>query len=311
MMTQHTFHIHLKGRVQGVGFRPFVYRLALQHGLKGQVLNAPDGVHIEFNAAPEQARHFFEQVTRQAPRLSHISGQHLQELPTKFFDTFAIVSSDTAAEADLLLSPDFALCADCRRELQAAGDVRHGYAFITCTLCGPRFSIVESLPYDRPLTAMRDFDMCPRCAAEYENPLDRRYFSQTNSCPDCGVQLFFEKNGSGETIFHQAPALEKTLEMLRSGQTVAVKGIGGYLLLCDATDAAAIQNLRQRKHRPAKPFAVLYPSLELLRGDALVRPEEEDLLIGPVSPIVLLRLLPSPASGLAAELIAQIGRAHV
>lgn len=305
-----TYHIHLKGMVQGVGFRPYVYRLAQEQGLKGWVQNAPDGVHIELNASPERARQFFEKILSDAPSLAQITDRSLREIPGKFFDTFAIVHSETGAHADLMLTPDFGLCADCRRELHTASDRRFGYPFITCVNCGPRFSIVEGLPYDRPLTSMRDFRMCPGCAAEYGNPFDRRYFSQTNSCPVCGIRLFFEDFAKNEVIDNQEQAIERTLDALRSGQITAVKGIGGYLLLCDATDAEAVQTLRHRKHRPSKPFAVLYPDLDILGSDAIVRPQEAALLTGPVSPIVLLRLRDRPATGLATALTAP-GLGHI
>ncbi len=304
MKAETTFHLHLKGRVQGVGFRPFVYRLAHGLGLKGQVRNAFDGVHIDCNGTRDTAEHFLQKILLEAPENARITASSLQESPATFFDTFSIVHSDHTADADLLLAPDFALCADCRQELKTAGDRRSGYPFITCTNCGPRFSILESLPYDRELTTMRDFAICPACAAEYARASDRRYYSQTNSCPDCGIQLAFEHFSAGERTDDQARALERSLDLLKSGRILAVKGIGGFLLLCDATDEQAVMRLRARKVRPAKPFAVLYPSLEALRGDALVRPEEAEMLSGPVSPVVLLQLLDRQQSGLAAGCIA-------
>lgn len=310
MNAESSFHIHLKGRVQGVGFRPFVYRLAQTFGLKGQVRNTSNGVHIDCNATRDMADRFLEKILTETPENARITNSSLQEVPAMFFDTFTIVHSDDAADAELLLSPDFAMCGDCRRELHDQRDRRFAYAFITCTNCGPRFSISERLPYDRELTAMRDFRMCPVCATEYDLPTDRRYYSQTNSCPECGIQLFFEDFTTGESTDNQVDALEYTLDRLRSGQVVAAKGIGGFLLLCDATNPEAVMRQRERKSRPAKPFAVLYPNLEMLAGDVILRPEEEKMLTGPVSPILVLKLREAPASGVSIESVAP-GLGHI
>lgn len=292
-----SFHIHICGQVQGVGFRPFVWRLATEWGLQGWVNNAADGVHIVVNASAERASAFMEALQVQAPSLSRITRATLIEIPAQAFEGFSIVSSDSDAEPNLLLSPDFALCEDCRRELHQAGNRRYAYAFITCTNCGPRFSIVDGLPYDREHTAMRDFEMCPDCRAEYESVSDRRYYSQTNSCAVCGVQLSFYSPG-GEVIHEGALAL--ALEALWQGKILAVKGIGGFLLMCDATNKQAINTLRERKHRPSKPFAVLYPNEQTLGADVDLWPEATALLRSAAAPIVLLPLLDKPASGIAA-----------
>lgn len=310
MNSETTFHIHLKGRVQGVGFRPFVYRLAQTLGMKGQVRNTSDGVHIHCNATAEAADRFVKKILAEAPENARITTHSLLEAPAMFFDSFTIVHSDDAADSDLLLAPDFAMCGDCRRELADRNNRRFAYPFITCTNCGPRFSISEKLPYDRKLTTMRDFAMCPACAAEYDLPTDRRYYSQTNSCPECGIRLFFEHFETGERTGDQADALKRTVELLQSGHVVALKGVGGFLLLGDATDREAVMRLRARKSRPAKPFAVLYPDLAVLAGDAVLQPEEEKMLTGPVSPIVLLKLRDAPASGISIETVAP-GLGHI
>ena len=299
-----TFHIHITGQVQGVGFRPFVYQQAVAFGLSGWVLNAADGVHIEFNADPAKAEAFYRAVLQQAPRLACITGHRLEEVEVRAYRDFSIRESDAEAEVSVLPTPDFALCEDCRRELLDPADRRYRYPFITCTLCGPRYSIVRQLPYDRHVTTMAEFEMCAPCAREYGDPADRRYFSQTNSCGSCGISLTLCDQDrrllevGPDKLFPQLTAL------LESGAILAVKGIGGYLLMCDATKGEAVQELRRRKHRPSKPFAVMYPDLKSLQDDASVSPSAAALLLGPVAPIVLLPLLPTPASGLATSAVA-------
>lgn len=290
--------------MQGVGFRPFVYQLASKLGLPGWVNNTIDGVHIEFNATPGEAERFFRQLQVQAPPLSRITAQEMKPAPPQFFEDFRIIKSEDAGEADLLLTPDFALCRDCRAELVRQKDRRFQYAFITCTNCGPRFSIVEALPYDRERTAMAPFRMCAPCREEYEDPLDRRYYSQTNSCRDCGVSLvFFSVEAPLETLPNEA-ALDAAVAAIRRGGIVAVKGIGGFLLMVDAANPDAVQRLRKRKRRPGKPFALMYPDLGMLKGDAEVPPQGEVLLQGAVSPILLLKTHRQPASGLDLDGIA-------
>ncbi|MEI6412553.1 MAG: acylphosphatase, partial [Bacteroidota bacterium] len=279
----YSFHIHLRGRVQGVGFRPFVYRLAQAWGLNGMVCNAPDGVHIELDAPEETAQKFYQALLEQAPRLSLITAATFSKTTARLFKNFSIAESDEQAAPEVLLTPDFALCPDCRAELQSPENRRQGYAFITCTNCGPRYSIVNGLPYDRPLTTMQPFEMCPACQVEYNDPLDRRYYSQTNSCPDCGIQLsvFPDADLGKET------AIDFAIRQLSAGKVLAVKGIGGYLLMCDATNASSVRTLRARKHRPSKPFAVLYANLEMLAADVELQSDEIQALTGAVAPIVL------------------------
>ncbi|MFN7116294.1 MAG: carbamoyltransferase HypF [Saprospiraceae bacterium] len=299
-MRSSTFHIHITGQVQGVGFRPYVFRLAQQAGLKGWVNNAPDGVHIEFNAEAEQAQQFYNIIIEQAPALARILTHTMQEVAPQIFNDFQIVESQAETEANLLLTPDFALCNDCRRELHDVINRRYGYPFITCTNCGPRFSIVQQLPYDRERTTMQSFIMCSACATEYHDVRDRRYFSQTNSCPSCGIQLqLFDNEGN----ILENP-LQTAITLLQNGKIGAVKGIGGYLLLCDATNAAAIQLLRKRKHRPTKPLALLYPNITMLQEDVILSDAEKDLLQSPAAPIVLLSLKDKIASQIQTEWIA-------
>ncbi|MCC6411670.1 MAG: carbamoyltransferase HypF, partial [Saprospiraceae bacterium] len=268
MNGQTTFHIHLRGRVQGVGFRPFVCRLAASFGLTGSVRNGADGVHVVFNARPEEAQAFFQQTVSDAPAQSIVNGADLWETNPQHFSNFSIAPSDQAPASGLLLTPDFALCNACKMELLAPLNRRYRYAFITCTQCGPRYSILTGLPYDREQTAMVDFDMCETCLQEYNDPADKRFLSQTNSCPKCGVNLLFSTATDLTEVLPGDP-LENAVEKLKNGDIVAVKGVGGYLLLCDATNAATVEMLRKRKQRPTKPFAVLYPDVDVLAGDAM------------------------------------------
>ena len=297
---QHTYHLHIAGQVQGVGFRPFVWRLAQQVALQGWVNNTTDGVHVLFNAREETARAFVQALLEQAPPLSRITHHVLQAVKKQEFSDFKIVHSTDEAPPNLLLTPDFGICDDCCRELQDPSNRRHGYPFITCTNCGPRFSIVTGLPYDRERTTMQAFQQCAACQLEYDNPADRRYYSQTNSCPECGIQLAFTEAGSRPNT----PPLESALACLLAGKILAVKGIGGYLLLCDATDESALETLRIRKRRPDKPFALLYANLQELEKDALVTESEYKILISPQAPILLLPLREKPASGLCSKQVA-------
>lgn len=303
-MHEQALHLHIQGQVQGVGFRPFVYRLALEMGLKGWVNNGVDGVHIEVSGAVDIIQYFSQRIVAEAPALARITAVHQRVLPFQTFPDFRIIASESLSSIpQLLLTPDFGLCTDCKRELHQASNFRYQYSFITCTNCGPRYSIITGLPYDRPLTTMQDFGMCPTCQAEYDDPLNRRYYSQTNSCPTCGIQLQYVE-GKNNTSENNEVALQAAIAALDAGKIVAVKGIGGFLLLVDATNVQAIQTLRQRKQRPSKPFALLYPNLESLASDVIVSPQAGAALQSSVAPIVLLPLQPQPKSGVQVALLA-------
>ncbi|MEO1258427.1 MAG: carbamoyltransferase HypF [Bacteroidota bacterium] len=284
-----TWHIHIEGQVQGVGFRPFVFVLAQSLELKGWVNNTVDGVHIVFNAEEEKALVFKNKITQQAPRLSRITSIQLYKFKEQSFDDFQIVHSKDEGEPNLLLTPDFALCEDCREELHQAKDRRYAYPFITCTNCGPRYSIIHRLPYDRVNTKMDVFQMCPTCSAEYENPLDRRYYSQTNSCLDCGIELTLFDSGKKAISATMEEIIDRVAHLWEAGKIIAVKGIGGYLLTCDASNDAAILELRKRKYRPSKPFALMIPEVASLK-DVQVEPEVVQEMKSSVSPIVLLEV---------------------
>lgn len=295
-----TFHIHIRGQIQGVGFRPYVFRLAEQFGLKGWVNNASDGVHVEFNAGWEDAKKFYDTLIQSAPTLSKIISHEIKEVSPQSFHHFEILPSEDHLKADLLLTPDFALCEDCRQELKNAANRRFYYPFITCINCGPRFSIIKKLPYDRERTTMEGFEMCPACQTEYNDIKDRRYFSQTNSCATCGVQLqLLDKEG--HILLNP---LQNAIQLLKDGRIGAIKGIGGYLLLCDATNAETIQSLRERKCRPTKPLALLYPDLAVLGGDVNLHQLEKNLLQSPAAPIMLLHLKNQISSNIQLDLIA-------
>ncbi|MEM1318884.1 MAG: carbamoyltransferase HypF [Bacteroidota bacterium] len=299
-----TWHIHIEGQVQGLGFRPFVFLLAERMGLKGWVNNGADGVHVEFNAEEALAERFYEDLIREAPALARITQHSMQAIPLKAFNRFSIVHSKAEASPRLLLTPDFALCDACRRDLRTEGNRRHDYAFTTCTQCGPRYSIIHQLPYDRESTTMDTFPMCPACQAEYDNPRDRRYYSQTNSCSDCGIQLsLYNATGMKEEVAAKE-LIQQVVALWSAGQIVAIKGIGGYLLTCDASHAETLARLRERKHRPSKAFALMFPDLETLEEVADVGKKATQALQSEVAPIVILPLKAAAETDLCLDQIA-------
>ncbi|MBP9195858.1 MAG: carbamoyltransferase HypF, partial [Saprospiraceae bacterium] len=241
-----TRHIHIKGRVQGVGFRPAVYRLASSLQLKGKVVNADDGVHIYINADQSETDLFLMQLKSGLPAMAVISDIQTEQVDYIPFHSFSIAKEEKQHSFDMWITPDLAICPDCRQSLYWEGDHRKGYAFTTCVNCGPRYSIIQSLPYERENTTMHYLKACPSCEAEYTNPKDLRFYSQTNSCPSCAVKMQWwnEKQQCLSTDQNEMVAL--TIDALNKGNIVAVKGIGGYLLLCDATDANVIRTLRKR-----------------------------------------------------------------
>lgn len=284
-----TYHIHITGIVQGVGFRPLVYQLATEMGLTGWVNNSGDGVHIVINATEPEAENFYAKVWQGAPALATICQHAMQQTGHQPYAQFSIEHSATDAAPTVPLTPDFALCQACTTEMHSPSDRRYGYPFTTCTHCGPRYSIATQLPYDREHTTMAVFEMCPACWAEYKNPSDRRYHAQTNSCPDCGIQLQLYNNQAEKLLNDNATVLDAITQQLAAGSILAIKGIGGYLLLCDATNTHSINLLRQRKHRPAKPFAVMFADIESATNHAHISGAERECLLSPVSPVVLLQ----------------------
>ncbi len=279
--------ILVRGVVQGVGFRPFVYRLATDAGLSGWVRNTSEGVHIEVEGPRRLTGVFLRELRENAPPLAHIEEVTTEELPHRGFAQFEIRDSLFEEGKSQLVSPDVATCSACLEELLDTSDRRHRYAFTNCTNCGPRFTIIKDMPYDRPNTTMRSFTMCPTCQAEYDDPLDRRFHAQPNACPSCGPSLSL-LDAHGATLECVDP-LARTSALLKGGAIVAVKGLGGFLLACDATSPRVVGLLRDRKQRPAKPFAVMVPDLEVAARHCDFSQQESSLLASPAAPIVLAR----------------------
>ncbi len=284
------YHIHIEGQVQGVGFRPHVYRLAKKSGLKGWVNNGVDGVHIEVAGDEQTIRKFTLEILQHPPENARIVFHTLRKIQASRYDDFRITESSTAGVPNLLLTPDLGLCDSCRKEILDPTDRRSQYAFTTCIHCGPRYSIIQRLPYDRESTTMHSFEQCDPCEAEYHDPEDRRYFSQTNSCSACGISLRLLDNQGKLISMSQEAILSLICAGLAFGKIICIKGIGGFLLLTDATNKESIRMLRKRKHRPGKPFALLYPNIDRIKEDAYVSSEEETQLASIESPIVLLRV---------------------
>jgi len=284
--------ITLTGHVQGVGFRPFVYRLAMQHQLTGYVQNRLGEVDIVACGHPDSLEKFHVDLIEQAPPLAKPRVTNFEQVDSVGFAAFEIISSCSDANARVFVPADNFMCEDCRTELHDPGDRRYHYPFINCTQCGPRYTLIESLPYDRPNTSMDRFDLCEGCRAEYEDPTDRRFHAEPIACPDCGPGLDFEKGGYSE-FSDPDTEINVAVRELQDGSIVAVKGIGGYHLMVDARNAAAVESLRIRKQRPSKPLAVMFPmrggdGLDAVRDAAVVDDLEAETLLDSSRPIVLV-----------------------
>jgi hydrogenase maturation protein HypF len=300
--------VHITGVVQGVGFRPFVYGLAQRFDLTGWVRNASSGVDIEIDGPAGALDAFTRALADELPPLAHIDRLETAERPANGFTRFDILESQPEAGAFQPISPDIAVCDDCLRELFDPADRRYRYPFINCTNCGPRFTIIGDIPYDRPLTTMAAFPLCEQCSSEYGDPLDRRFHAQPVACPECGPRLWLEyvgrERGKHEGLppqpwrqgvergKHGDLPLREARRLLARGHIVAVKGLGGFHLACDATDAAAVAELRRRKLRVDKPFAVMMPDMTAVRRHCIVSADEEELLTSRARPIVILARRP-------------------
>ncbi len=282
--------ISIRGAVQGVGFRPFVYRLASGLGINGCVLNSPQGVLIEAEGRRAVLEEFAARVVKEKPERSYIQGMETSYLDPVGFTNFEIRESGQNGEKSAVVLPDIATCPECISEIFDPSNRRYLYPFTNCTNCGPRFSIVRALPYDRSSTTMDSFEMCDECRSEYENPADRRFHAQPNACPKCGPHLELWDD-SGKLLNDHHEALLRAAEAIRAGKIVGLKGLGGFQLIVDARNDDAIRRLRARKHREEKPFAVMYPSLDLVKQTCEVSDSEERLLLSPEAPIVLLKRL--------------------
>jgi hydrogenase maturation protein HypF len=273
--------IKIEGVVQGVGFRPFVFRLAAEFGIRGWVLNSSEGVTIWAEAPEETVQGFYGAVIGKPPKLAMIVDHRITEREVQGFDHFFIKHSEASDRRDVMISPDVAVCEDCYREIWDKQDRRYRYPFTNCTNCGPRFTIIMDVPYDRVKTTMRDFPMCPVCAHEFEDPMNRRFHAVPNACHDCGPQVTLR-----DLDGHAYPGLGH--EFLKAGRILAVKGLGGFHLVCDARSREAVVNLRRRKIREFKPFAVMCRDLSVVEQYCQVSPEEATLLETPAHPIVIL-----------------------
>lgn len=313
-------YIQVHGIVQGVGFRPFLYRLADKYQLNGWVLNAKDGVHIRAEGEPDLLDRFVLDISEQAPEAARVAEIELKEVDLEGFSSFEIRFSEDEGEGETtLVSPDLASCSDCIKELFDPQDRRYRYPFINCTNCGPRFTIIEDLPYDRQNTSMKDFPMCEACQAEYDDARNRRFHAQPNACFDCGPHLswrrphpereeYEEQKGQedqdirwGTSREESDALLDLAVQSLKHGEILAVKGLGGFHLVCDANNPEALAKLRHRKKRYGQAFAVMMPDINAARSLCLVNEAEESLLKSPQSPIVLLKKRPEAvfATGLA------------
>ena len=311
------YRVEVNGIVQGVGFRPFVYKLAMSLSLKGMVRNTAGGVLIEIEGPVQTLDQFVTRLRTEAPPLAQIDTVKTEPLAYSGYENFTIIASSVEEAANTLISPDISICSDCGRELFDPADHRYLYPFINCTNCGPRYTIIRDVPYDRHNTTMREFPMCPFCGAQYGDPYDRRYHAQPVCCHDCGPGLYLLAAGQQRGIVPdiegvQVPSadrmsrvyvsglMRRAVQLLADGKILAIKGIGGYHLVCDAASKKAVEELRKRKHRDEKPFALMARDLETARKYCAIDEEEERLLLSPARPIVLLAQ--KPGTGLPEEL---------
>jgi len=297
-----TYKITITGTVQGVGFRPFIYALAQRYVATGTVSNNSKGVEILLNTDTLTLNQFLTAIEYEYPPLSSIDSIQHEELAYQIFDDFQIIQTQEAGEVTVNIPPDVSICSECEKELFDPSNRRYGYPFITCTHCGVRYSIIYDLPYDRVNTSMKFFEMCKACEEEYHNPLDRRYHAQPIGCWDCGPKLLLHDTVGASLV----GALDKTVELLKEGNIVAVKGVGGYHLMCDATNEEAVARLRERKQRPAKPFAVMVKDMDMARELADINALEEQVLTSKERPIVLVGMGATRPTGIAPN-ISRIG----
>ncbi|WP_069632845.1 carbamoyltransferase HypF [Campylobacter pinnipediorum] len=281
-----SYKFEIFGLVQGVGFRPFVYSLAIKHNLFGNVYNDDSGVKISIYGDENNIKIFEKDLVKKLPPLARIDDIKKYKIDEKF-DKFEIIESKQAKKMSPIL-PDFALCKDCEREFFDPTNHRFNYPFINCTNCGPRFSIIQSLPYDRKNTTMSVFKMCKTCESEYTNPLDRRYHAQPISCPDCGPRLML-KDKDKNILSIDEKAIKTACNLINNGKILAIKGLGGFHLVCNAFDENVVNKLREKKHRPHKPFAIMSKNIGSAKQNAHISKDEEELLISNLKPIVLLK----------------------
>jgi hydrogenase maturation protein HypF len=290
--------IIIQGAVQGVGFRPFIFRLASEMGLNGWIFNSSQGVFIEVEGTEALLNRFISKIREEKPKPSFIQSLESKHLDPVGFKSFEIRKSEDAGEKSVTVLPDIATCPACLKEVKDPQNRRYLYPFTNCTNCGPRYSIIDSLPYDRPNTSMKHFPMCGNCQKEYENPLDRRFHAQPNACPDCGpvVQLW---DNYGNLLAETKNAFKLVIERIKNGEIIAIKGLGGFHLVVDAENYSAVSLLRKRKNREEKPFALMFPDMTAVKNECKVSQNEEQLLHSSESPIVILEKLQTLQSKLA------------
>ncbi|MEM7590304.1 MAG: Sua5/YciO/YrdC/YwlC family protein [Cyanobacteria bacterium P01_A01_bin.83] len=279
-------HLKIQGAVQGIGFRPFIYRMATELRLTGWVNNSSEGVAVEIEGERAQLTAFLHHLKYLAPPISNIQSVVSSEHTPVGYQDFKIKTSTSGAKTALIL-PDLATCPECLQDILDLHNRRYRYPFNNCTNCDPRFSIIETLPYNRPNTSMKQFTMCDRCGVEYQAPLGRHFHAQPNACPNCGPHLELW-DCQGKTLAAHDEALIVTAEAIRQGKIVVIKGLGGFHLVVDAQDEISVQRLRDRKHRPHKSLALMYPNLERVKAECEVSSLEAKLLLSPQAPIVLL-----------------------
>ena len=283
-----TYKVVITGQVQGVGFRPFVHVLANQFGLVGTVSNNEEGVIIYANGKKKDVLSFVSEILTDPPPVSKIKGHYIEDVSFQDLEGFEIIPSIKGSNLNLQLTPDFALCSDCQNEMLDPHNRRHLYAFTTCVNCGPRWAITNSFPFERSHTSIAAFTMCTDCEKEYKDPLNRRFHSQTNSCSKCGITVQLTDNQGIVQDFPESEIFMRIADLLKEGHILAVKNTSGYLLCCDATNSEAVRKLRKKKNRPAKPFAILYPDVEMLQKEVPVSLIQLDALSSTERPIVII-----------------------
>jgi len=290
----------ITGVVQGVGFRPFVYQLALRYRLNGTIANSTSGVKIEIEGNEDTIMQFMDSLKNELPPLARIDSLVSTSGKYKSYSSFQILQSETQDSKSAMVSPDIAICQNCLQEMSDPNNRRYAYPFINCTDCGPRFSIIKSLPYDRPYTSMNSFKMCKACHHEYTDPFDRRFHAQPISCPECGPKLIL-RSADGNELAKDKEALSLTVDAIKKGHIVALKGLGGFHLICDAINSDTVAKLRARKQRPAKPFAVMFPDINMIHNSVKTSAQETELIISKEKPIVIV---PKRKNSLISDLVA-------
>ncbi len=301
-----TYKIRVKGIVQGVGFRPFIFNLALKYSINGWVNNDEKGVNILLYSSKENTENFIRELEENPPPLSKIDSIEIKEsISTKKYTKFEIKKSKINNNKSTIISPDIAVCQDCIDDINDESNFRANYALTNCTNCGPRYSIIKTVPYDRCNTSMAEFTLCEACKKEYEKPTNRRYHAQPIACEKCGPEVSLY-DGNNKKIFSSLEAIKEVAKLINSGKIVAIKGLGGFHLVCDGTNDESVENLRQRKNRPEKPFAVMFNSIEEIKEHTFLSEKEEELLNSKEKPIVLVRK--KDESGLSSSVAPNIDR---